>query len=41
MDNILKTRFKFGELEFETEGSAEDVKQQFDNFTNIFSPIII
>lgn len=41
MDNQLKVRFKIGEIEFEAEGSANDVERERESFKNTLLPLAI
>ncbi len=41
MSDVLKLKYKVGEIEFEAEGSAEDVEQQRKNFMNSVLPAAV
>jgi hypothetical protein len=41
MDNQLKVRFKIGEIEFEAEGSANDVERERESFKDTLLPLAI
>ena len=41
MNDVLKPRYKVGEIEFEAEGSAEAVEQQRINFMNAVLPAAV
>lgn len=41
MDNQLRVKFKIGEIEFEAEGSADDVERERESFKNTLLPLAI
>jgi len=41
VDNQLRVRFKIGEIEFEAEGSANDVERERESFKNTLLPLAI
>ena len=41
MSDVLKLKYKVGEIEFEAEGPAEAVEQQRVNFMNVVLPAAV